>query len=133
MISNKNNKVKEWIFIAAILGGLSVALGAFGSHLLEGYLSVKYYDIFRTGVRYQMWHTLAILITAVLQKIVKFERFNQIQWAFLYGIILFSGSLYIMVLTGITWLGAITPIGGTAFVEGWGLLALSARKIDLEK
>ena len=128
----KEFKIHEWIFIAAILGGLSVSLGAFGSHLLEGSLTTKDYDIFRTGVRYQMWHTLAILIVAVLQKNFNIDRFNQIQWAFLIGIILFSGSLYILVLSQLRWFGAITPIGGVAFVLGWGLLALSARKLKLD-
>lgn len=126
----KEYNIKDWIFIAAILGGISVALGAFGSHLLEGSLDTKDYDIFRTGVRYQMWYTLAIFITAVLQKNFNLERFNQIQWSFLLGIIFFSGSLYILVLSQLRWFGAITPIGGVAFVLGWGLLAMSAKKLD---
>ncbi len=128
----KELNIKDWIFLAAILGGLSVALGAFGSHLLEPILDPKDYDIFRTGVRYQMWHTLAIFIVAVLQNSVKLDKFNSIQWSFLTGIIIFSGSLYVLVLTQLRWFGAITPIGGVAFVLGWYLLAKSAMKIDTE-
>lgn len=120
---------KTWIVIAAILGGLSVALGAFGSHVLENILIVKDYDIFRTAVRYQMWHTLAILATAIIGKVYEFEFLDKIQWAFLLGIIFFSGSLYLLVLTQIRWFGAITPIGGVAFVIGWGFLAYNVYKL----
>lgn len=122
-----NLKNINWLFIAAILGGLSVILGAFGSHILEDILNTKDYDIFRTGVRYQMWHTLAILLVSTLKDSMDSKQYGRIQFLFLLGIIFFSGSLYILVISGLRWFGAITPIGGVSFVAGWILLAISAR------
>ena len=112
---------RKWILVSAVLGGLSVAMGAFGSHGLSGVLSPEDFDIYRIAVRYQMWHTLAILAVVMVSEIYSI-RLDRILWAFLLGIVLFSGSLYILVLTQQRWLGAVTPLGGMSFVGGWILL-----------
>ena len=107
------------------LGLLAVALGAFGAHWLQGRLSPQDLVIFETGVRYQMYHSLALLLVVVL--ILRGGAGGSVMagWAFFAGILLFSGSLYLMVFSGVRWLGAITPLGGVAFLVGWGLLAWS--------
>ena len=116
-----------FMVIAALSGALSVALGAFGAHALEARLSADLLGTFETGVRYQFYHTLALL--AVVVAIVRWPASNLpviAGWLFIAGIVVFSGSLYLLVMTGTRWLGAITPIGGVAFIAGWLLLALAA-------
>ena len=116
-----------FMVIAALSGALSVALGAFGAHALEARLSAEFLHTFETGVRYQFYHTLALL--AVVVAIVRWPASNLpviAGWLFIAGIVVFSGSLYLLVMTGTRWLGAITPIGGVAFIAGWLLLALAA-------
>lgn len=108
------------------MAGLAVALGAFGTHGLEGRVSPERLDTFRTGVQYQMYHALALLVVgwAILR-----GWGPLVHWAgysFAVGILLFSGSLYLLVLTDTSWLGAIAPIGGAAFIVGWCLLAWAA-------
>ncbi len=112
---------RKWILAAAVLGGLSVAMGAFGSHGLSRFLSPEDLDIYRIAVRYQMWHTLAILVVVVVSEIYSIQL-NRVLWAFLLGIVLFSGSLYTLVLTQKRWLGAVTPLGGVSFIVGWAFL-----------
>ncbi|SMD44141.1 Uncharacterized membrane protein YgdD, TMEM256/DUF423 family [Aquiflexum balticum DSM 16537] len=118
------------IQIAGILGGLAVAIGAFGAHGLEAILeSNARTETFETAVKYHFYHALAILAVGIWQRsepVVK--RLNTVVWMFFIGILIFSGSLYVLSLTGISWLGAITPIGGVAFILGWGLLAFSVKK-----
>jgi len=116
-----------FMVIAALSGALSVALGAFGAHALEARLSADLLGTFETGVRYQFYHTLALL--AVVAAIGRWPASNLpviAGWLFIAGIVVFSGSLYLLVMTGTRWLGAITPIGGVAFIAGWLLLALAA-------
>jgi len=117
-----------FLAIAAVLGGLSVAAGAFGSHALKERLTDRSLEIFDIATRYQMYHALAILLVAVL---LSREHSGQSlligsAWAFLIGILLFSGSLYTLSLTGIKWLGATAPLGGVALMVGWGCLAIAA-------
>jgi uncharacterized membrane protein YgdD (TMEM256/DUF423 family) len=114
--------------IAPILAGLSVAFGAFASHALKARLAERALEIFETGARYQMYHALALLLVALLLSRAETSQTFLITAgsAFLVGIALFSGSLYALSLTGIKWLGAITPIGGIAFLLGWGFLAIAA-------
>ena len=110
--------------IIGALGGLSgVALGAFGAHSLKGTLTASMLDTFETGVRYQMYHSLALLVVAWAVERFGAPLFTVSSWCFVAGIVLFSGSLYILAFTGIRWIGAITPIGGLAFLAGWGMLA----------
>ncbi len=112
-----------FLIAGAIAAGIAVMLGAFGAHGLETRVSPERVETFRTGVTYQMYHALALLFVgwAVAQ-----GGGGAIDWAgysFLAGILIFSGSLYVLVLTDTAWLGAITPIGGVAFIAGWALLA----------
>lgn len=113
--------------LGSLFGGLGVALGAFGSHLLRGRLPADLLANFETGVRYQMYHALALLAVAwAAGRWVGTSLPAVAGWAFVAGILLFSGSLMIMALTGMRWLGAVTPLGGTAFVVGWLCLLIAA-------
>ena len=119
---------KIFMVIAAILGGLSVAAGAFASHALREKLSERALQIFETGARYQMYHAIALLLVALL--LIRSETYQPTLlvagWAFIIGVFIFSGSLYALSLTDIKVLGAITPLGGVAFIAGWVSLAIAA-------
>ena len=112
--------------LGSILAGIAVGLGAFGAHGLRGILSPEDLVTFETGVRYQMYHALALL--GVAWAVTQWETviLEWTGWLFVLGILVFSGSLYILVLTGQRWLGAVTPLGGLAFILGWILLASAA-------
>lgn len=120
--------IRIFLVVAAILGGLSVAGGAFASHALKDKLTERALEIFETGARYQMYHALALLLVALL--LTRTEPLSTTLIAsgvaFMLGVVIFSGSLYGLSLTGIKWLGAITPLGGVAFLVGWGCLAVAA-------
>jgi uncharacterized membrane protein YgdD (TMEM256/DUF423 family) len=121
--------MKTFIIIGAINAFLSVALGAFGAHALEGKISQKYIDTWNTGVLYQMFHSIGILIIGVLAgNIAASSLLNWSGWLMLIGIVLFSGSLYVLSITGIKVLGAITPLGGVSFLIAWVLLIITAAK-----
>lgn len=109
-----------WTRAGAALMLLDVALGAFGAHALKGRLSPEALAVFETGVRYQAYHALALLLLAALRGP------DRAAWCFVGGIVLFSGSLYALALTGVRWLGAVTPLGGLLFLAGWLLLALKS-------
>lgn len=118
---------KIYLLLAALNGLVAVALGAFGAHGLKQKLGADMLAVYQTGVQYHFYHTLALLAVAVLMLSVSHS--NLLRWSgalFLIGIVIFSGSLYVLSVTGIRWLGAITPIGGVAFMAGWLLLALAA-------
>ena len=120
------------LLVGALAGFLGVALGAFGAHGLRARLPPEMLDVFETGVRYQMYHAFAILIVALAAARLDGWLIRAAGWSFAVGIVLFSGSLYLLALSRITMLGAITPIGGLAFLAGWGCLiaaglALAAR------
>lgn len=102
---------------------LAVALGAFGAHGLEGRLTPADLATFETAVRYQMYHALGLLALAGISLNNPEFRARMVGWAFLLGIVIFSGSLYLLVFSGIRWLGAITPLGGLAFLVGWSAFA----------
>jgi len=108
---------------ACLFGMLGVAAGAFGAHALRGRLSEPMLAVFETGVRYQMYHALALLAVALLISRTGSGAAVAAGWLFSAGILIFSGSLYVLTLTGVRWLGAVTPLGGVAFIAGWGLLA----------
>lgn len=113
----------RFLFWAALAGFTGVAMGAFGAHGLKNMLSEHYLDVYRTAVNYQMWHALLLGIIAMLpeQRLLCWAG-----WAALAGIVLFSGSLYLLSISKISWLGMITPFGGLAFLMAWGLLAYTA-------
>lgn len=103
---------------------LAVILGAFGAHGLEKTLDVKMLQRFHTGVEYQFYHAFALLATGLLREHYKHKLLDYAGYAYIIGILLFSASLYIYALTGITAIAIITPFGGTAFIVGWLLLLL---------
>lgn len=118
-----------WLRLIAISGALSIMFGAFGAHGLEDRLSPSYLDTFNTAVRYQFLHTLALLgIICLPDHLVKLRTLHWVSISFAVGVLLFSGSLYLLVLFDIPSLGVITPIGGAALILGWVLLLLSVRR-----
>ena len=119
-----------WIRAGAVAGFLAVGLGAFGAHGFKERLEeLGQLDNYQTAFEYHMAHALAVIAVGLLGLHLDRSRSIQIAgWSFLVGIVIFSGSLYILALTGLRWLGAITPIGGVAFLVGWTALAISAGK-----
>jgi uncharacterized membrane protein YgdD (TMEM256/DUF423 family) len=117
---------RTFLLIGSLAGFIGVALGAFGAHGLRGRLSAEALNVFETGVRYQMYHALAILIVSAALARFDVSAVRTAGWAFTLGIVIFSGSLYVLALTGIRTFGAVTPIGGVAFLAGWALLAWTA-------
>ncbi|MBN9557033.1 MAG: DUF423 domain-containing protein [Alphaproteobacteria bacterium] len=116
-----------WLAIAAINGFISVAAGAFGAHALQGRLDAHALQIFETGARYQMYHALAIAAAALAARGAASAAPAHFAAAcFLTGIVLFSGSLYVLSLSGIRTFGMVTPFGGLAFLAGWAALAWAA-------
>ena len=111
--------MKSWIVLGAFLAALAVILGAFGSHVLKSRLSSEDLAIFETGVRYHMYHALGLAMIGILGFNYSSNIIQLPAILFLIGIIIFSGTLYLIPLTGLRWLGAITPIGGTALIAGW--------------
>ena len=112
----------HYFSIGAISGCIVVMLGAFGAHGLKDILDSYGKSIYDKAVLYQMFHTLAILALGIIEKVLPDVQLQLAGWAFLLGIVIFSGSLYILALTGIKWLGMITPIGGLLFIIGWIVL-----------
>jgi uncharacterized membrane protein YgdD (TMEM256/DUF423 family) len=114
-----------WIAIGALNAALAVAAGAFAAHGLRDRLDARALEVFETGARYHMYHALALIAAGVVASSA--VRGAQIAgWIFQIGIVLFSGSLYALALTGVKGLGAITPLGGLAFLAGWLWLAWAA-------
>jgi uncharacterized membrane protein YgdD (TMEM256/DUF423 family) len=116
---------KTFLLIGAVAGFLAVALGAFGAHGLRGRLSPDMLAVFETAVRYHMYHALAVVLTGLIMARMDGWLIHTAGWAFTIGILLFSGSLYALALTGVTTLGAITPLGGVAFLVGWACLIVA--------
>ena len=132
-MANNNNQISSQarfsLTLGAALGFLGVALGAFGAHALKAKLGPDLLTIFETGVRYQMYHALALLLLGVLG--LHWPEQKRLKWVtgtFALGILIFSGSLYMLALTGVRLWGAVTPLGGLCFLLGWTLLALTALK-----
>jgi uncharacterized membrane protein YgdD (TMEM256/DUF423 family) len=118
---------RTFLLTAAVAGFLAVAFGAFGAHALRARLSPDMLAVFETGVRYHMYHALALMLTsAAIGHLGPARLLEWAGWLFTAGIVLFSGSLYALALTGVSTLGAITPVGGLAFLGGWACLAMFA-------
>ncbi len=107
------------IFCTALSGFITVALGAFAAHMLRSRLSERLYDVLQTGIQYQMFHTLVLFGVGLLMLRQSDRGLRQTAVLFMAGIVFFSGSLYLMALTGRHWLGAVTPVGGVLFLAGW--------------
>lgn len=114
---------RGWLMIAALSGFLAVSLGAFGAHMLKTLFSDYQMQIYQTGVSYQFYHTLALLLVVLLSQQYQARALRVARVSFLVGMVLFSGSLYLLAYTGIGWLGAITPLGGSLLLVGWLSLA----------
>ncbi len=112
----------NWIKIASLLMFLGVALGAFGSHALKNKLSDHYQEVYKTGVWYHFFHALGLFVIAWLSTQTQDSKVTWAGFFMVAGIILFSGSLYLLSLTGIKWFGAITPLGGLSFIIAWLLI-----------
>ena len=112
--------------LGALSAGIAVALGAFGAHALKTRLDANLLAVFETGVRYQMYHAFALLAVAWAWSRWPGSVLLASGWLFVAGTLLFSGSLYLLSLTGVRWLGAVTPLGGVAWLAAWLGLAWSA-------
>jgi len=117
-----------FFLLGAFFAASAVAAGAFGAHGLRSRLSPEMLEIFETAARYEMYHALGLFAVAWAVARWPESGASLAGWCFVAGILIFSGSLSVLALTGIRWLGAITPIGGVAFLIGWGVLAWSAWK-----
>ena len=120
--------MKKWLFIAAVNGALAVLAGAFGAHALSDRL--VYASAFNTGAHYHLMHALAIGLAALAARGPARRQAEVAAMLFLIGIILFSGSLYLLAVTGVKYFAFITPIGGTSLIAGWVVLALAALKLE---
>lgn len=127
-MNTANNTASRYLAIAAVLGFTAVALGAFAAHGLKDQLSPAAMAIWQTANHYHMSHALALLAIAILLQQQPHKLIKAAANAIAIGTLIFSGSLYALALSGIQWLGAITPIGGTALLIGWLLLAIAAIK-----
>ena len=121
--------LKFGLIAGSLLSMLSVVLGAFGAHYLKNTLNDYSLSVFQTGVLYQFFHSIGILVLVLLSKSIDNLNLDLSIWFFTIGIILFSGSLYLLAITGLKWLGAITPIGGMFFILGWMFLFTKSLKI----
>lgn len=123
--------LRGFLMLAAFFGFTGVGLGAFAAHGLKSRLTPEYLTIFHTGVTYQLVHTLALLGVALLTTQIPGRLLTWAGASFAIGILLFSGSLYVLTLTGISKLGIVTPFGGLAFLAGWLCLGLAAWRLPL--
>jgi uncharacterized membrane protein YgdD (TMEM256/DUF423 family) len=118
---------RTFLLLAALFGGLGVALGAFGAHALRDRLTADLLATFETGVRYQVYHALALIgVVVAAARWPQSALPTAAGWLFVAGVLIFSGSLYALALSGQRWLGAITPLGGVAFLAGWLCLLIAA-------
>ncbi len=139
----------RWMALGALFAGLAVIVGAFGAHWVHSYFAEKYagevkivageeipaarmyLNDYQTGVRYQMWHALGMIAVGLAMQRERKTSLIVAAWSFLLGILCFSGALYVLTLTGQTWLGAIAPIGGTAYIVGWFAFAYGTYPADM--
>lgn len=122
LIESFDSMTRVFLIFGALAAGLAVVAGAFGAHALENVVTAQRLQTFETAVRYQMYHALALLLVGWM--LVQ-QPATSLTWSaglFAAGILIFSGSLYVLVLTDTPWLGAVTPIGGLAFIAGWSCL-----------
>lgn len=124
--------VKLILAIASVMGALSVSIGAFGAHKFAPYLeSIKRTETFETAVKYQFYHTFAMLIAGLLLHFFQHKMFQYSAFCYLGGIVIFSGSLYILCATNVRYWGAVTPIGGVLFIAGWICMLFGLFKTNL--
>ncbi len=121
---------RTFFLLGSVGAFLSVALGAFTAHYLKAQLSAEMLTAFETGVRYQMYHSLALFVVGYAVGIYARNQFAIAGWLFVGGIVLFSGSLYAMTAWGMTWLGMVTPVGGLSLLAGWLMLCYGFWKVQ---
>lgn len=121
--------MKIFIILGAVNAFIAVALGAFGAHGLEGKISDHYLEVWETGVQYQMFHALGLFAVGILMHITDASMLNITGWLMFAGIVFFSGSLYVLALSGVSILGAVTPIGGVLFLSAWVLVIIGFIKL----
>lgn len=120
---------KVFLVIGALACMLAVVLGAFGAHALRARLAPDLLAVYHTGVQYHFWHAVGLLAVALtLPHLPAARALEWAGWLMLAGMVVFSGSLYVLAVTGTRWLGAITPIGGIAFIAAWGLFAYAVAR-----
>jgi uncharacterized membrane protein YgdD (TMEM256/DUF423 family) len=119
---------RRFLGIGAVSAFLAVAAGAFGAHALRDAVTPDRLAVWETAARYQMYHALGLLLVAYLASHKEAGPARLAGWLFAAGTVVFSGSLYLLTVTGMTWLGAVTPVGGLAFLAGWAALAWTAFK-----
>lgn len=122
--------LKTGLLLGIVFSGLSVVLGAFGAHALKDKISEYYMGVYDKGVLYQMFHSISIIVVSILNHSLEKVELDSSIYLFSIGILLFSGSLYLLAITGHKWLGAITPIGGTLFIAGWFILFMKILKLQ---
>jgi len=115
---------RKFLITGSFSAFIAVAAGAFGAHILKKHLEIDMLQVFETAVRYQMYHALALIFTGLIMNSSPGRKVEIAGWLFITGTVLFSGSLYILSTTGVKWLGAITPLGGIAFLAAWLMLIL---------
>lgn len=127
-------KQKNILLLGIVMAATAVILGAFGAHGLKKIVTPEQLEVFKTGVQYQFYHALGMIIAALIGQQIEHNLINRAAWLFFFGIIAFSGSLYAMTLLnalnteGVKWIGAITPVGGLLFILGWIILGLGVSK-----
>jgi len=120
---------KLFLVAGCLAALLAVVFGAFGAHALKGRIAPELMPVYRTGVEYHFYHALGLILVGLAAlHLPESAWLRGAGWAMLAGIVLFSGSLYLLALTGVRWLGAITPLGGTAFIAAWALFAAAIIK-----
>jgi len=125
--------MKSVVTVAAFSGLLAVMIGAFGAHILKGLIGAEMLEIYKTGVQYHFYHTFALLVVGIL---MNFKYTKALKWSaylFMAGIVLFSGSLYVMAISGVKALGLITPFGGTVWIVAWILLIVHCSELTNAK
>lgn len=125
--------MKLILTIAAVSGLLAVILGAFGAHVLKGMISPEMLEIYKTGVQYHFYHTFALLAIGILMNFNQSKVLKLSAYLFMIGLFLFSGSLYVMAISGIKALGIITPFGGVVWIAAWILLVVHFSKLATSK
>ena len=121
-----------WLRISSFYGFLGVAMGAFGAHGMKARLSTELFAVFETASRYCLTHAVVLLAVAILSELKPSATIERSGWFFTLGIAVFSGTLWILAITGYRWLGAITPVGGVLLILGWGTLFFAATTKEIQ-
>ncbi|MBP8119814.1 MAG: DUF423 domain-containing protein [Burkholderiales bacterium] len=126
-----NANAQQLVASGAILAFLGVALGAFGAHALKARLAADMLAVYQTGVQYNLWHALGVVLIGILVQLLPGAKWLPVAgWIMVAGIVIFSGSLYALSLSGVRVLGAVTPLGGVAFLLAWGMVAYAVLQAD---